>query len=191
MANENADMTLLQGLMTSLKTQTTTWLVAFVIGLLGLFSAQITESIKFALNRADLRTKQHEELTTEVSAYIFSADLLVEYIENGWTTKFAMTDLLTDYNKSITLLRKKEFVYAAWIKKYWGKEQLFRFDAFMESVATFDRALHSLNDEFEKVNYTEKQEKINPERAKEVLDQMKPSAAELRVDGRALLESLS
>jgi hypothetical protein len=38
---------------TSLKTQTATWLAAFVIGLLGLFSGQMTESVKFALNRAD------------------------------------------------------------------------------------------------------------------------------------------
>jgi hypothetical protein len=44
-----------EGVATSLKTQTATWLVAFAIGLLGLFSGRVTESVKFALNRADLR----------------------------------------------------------------------------------------------------------------------------------------
>src|SRR6185436_5688952 len=94
--------TWLQGLVTSFKTQTATWVVAFLIGILTLFSGRITESVKFALNRADLRTKQHEELATEISAYIFSAELNAEFIENGWTSKKAMTDLITEYNAAIT-----------------------------------------------------------------------------------------
>lgn len=183
--------TWLQGIGTSLKTQTATWFVAFVLGILGLFSGQITESVKFALNRADLRSKQHEEVASEVSAYIFSAELNTEFIENGWTTKKTMTDLITEYNTSITLLRKKEFVYSAWIKKYWGSNQLARFEAFMKSVAEYDQALHSLNDEFEKVTITGKQEKVDPERARKALEQMKPAAAKLRTDGRAFLESLN
>jgi hypothetical protein len=40
------------------------------------------------------------------------------------------------------------------------------------------------------VNITGKQEKIETERAKRALEQMKPAAAKLRTDGRALLESL-
>jgi hypothetical protein len=181
----------LQGLVLSLKTQTATWLVAFLIGILALFSGRITESVKFALNRADLRTKQYEDLATEISAYIFYAELTTEFIEHGWTTKKSMTDLITAYNTSITSLRKKEFVYAAWVKKYWGAAQLSKFDAFMKSVAEFDKAIHLLNDEFEKVNITGTQDRINPDRAKEALKQLKPAATKLRDDGRAFLESLS
>jgi hypothetical protein len=182
--------TWLQGLLISLKTQTATWLVAFLIGILGLFSGQITESVKFALNRADLRTKQYEELATEISSYIFSAELNTEFIENGWTTKKTMTDLITEYNTSYTSLRKKEFVYAAWIKKYWGTEQLSKFEALMKSVTEFDKALHSLNDEFENLNITGKEDKIDPERAKKALEQLKPAATKLRTDGRSFLASL-
>ncbi len=183
----NTKPTWLEGLSTSLKTQTATWLVAFLIGIFGLFSSHITESVKFALNRADLRTKQYEEVATEISAYIFSAELNTEFIENGWTDKKTMTDLIVEYNTAITSLRKKEFVYAAWVKHYWSDKQLAAFDAFMTSVTAFDKAIHSLNDEFEKVNVTGKQEKIDLGRAKKALEQMKPAAKKLRDDGRALL----
>ena len=69
-----------QGLTSSLKTQTATWLVAFLISILGLFSGKLTESIKFGLNRADLRTNQYDELATEISQYIFSAELTTKFI---------------------------------------------------------------------------------------------------------------
>jgi hypothetical protein len=183
--------TWLQGLATSFKTQTATWLVAFLIGILALFSGRITESVKFALNRADLRTKQYEELATEISQYIFSAELITEFVERGWTTKKTLTDLVTQYNTAITTLRKKEFVYTAWVQKYWGREQLSDFDEFMKSVVEFDKAIHSLNDEFEKVNITGKQEKVAPKRAEEALKLMRPAAAELRKHGRAFLASLT
>jgi hypothetical protein len=183
----NNKTTWLEGLSTSLKTQTATWLVALFIGILGLFSSYITESVKFAMNRADLRTKQYEEVAIEISAYIFSAELNTEFIENGWTDKKTMTDLIVEYNTTITSLRKKEFVYAAWVKHYWSDTQLAAFDAFMTSVTTFDKAIHSLNDEFERVNITGKQKKIDPERAKKALEQMKPAAKKLRDDGLTLL----
>ena len=186
-----ANPTWLEGLATSLKTQSATWLVAFLIAILGLFSGRITESVKFALNRADLRTKQYEELATEVSQYIFSAELNTEFIENNWTTKKTLTDLVTEYNTSITTLRKKEFIYAAWIQKYWGKEQAVKFDALMKSAGEFDKAIHSLNDEFEKVNITEEQQKVDSQRAKEALKLLQPAATKLREHGRSLLVSLS
>src|SRR5262245_56398718 len=97
-----------QGLVTSLKTQTATWLAAFLIGLPTLLSGQITESVKLALNRADLRTRQHEELAKDVSEYIFWAELNVEFVENGWTTKETMAELVGKYNLAITDVRKNE-----------------------------------------------------------------------------------
>ncbi|MBL8423973.1 MAG: hypothetical protein JNK06_10820 [Candidatus Accumulibacter phosphatis] len=181
----------LQGIATSFKTQTATWLVAFMIGIVSLFSGHITESVKFALNRADLRTKQYEELAIETSQHIFSAELITELIENNWTTKTTLTDLVTGYNTSITTLRKKEFVYAVWIQKYWDKEQSAKFDAFMESLREFDKAIHPLNDEFEKVNITGEQQKVDPQRAKEALKLLQPAATKLRERGRSLLVSLS
>lgn len=189
--NDTTSSTWLQGIAVSLKTQTSTWLVAFLIGILGLFSGHITESIKFALNRADLRTNQYEELATEISQYIFSAELTSEFIDNNWTTKETLTELINEYNTSITTLRKKEFVYIAWIKKYWGNSQSVKFDEFMEAVRKFDKAIHSLNDEFEKVRLTEERDKVDPERAKEALKLLQPAAQKLRVKGREFLASLA
>jgi len=99
--------------------------------------------------------------------------------------------LIKEYNTSITTLRKNEFVYSAWIKKYWDKEELAKFDGFMVSVHKFDQAVHSLNDEFEKVNITKKEQKIDPKRAKEALAVLQPGAAKLREDGRGLLTALN
>ncbi len=178
-------------LKTSLKTQTATWLVAMLIGILGLFSARVTGCIRVALNRADLRTKQHEELAIEVSQYVFSAELNVEFIENDWTTKRTMTALLEQYNASLTTLRKKEFVYLAWLGKYWGKDQEEKYESFMASLRTFDTALHSLNDEFEAVNIEEEKKKVSRERAEEALKLLKPAAEDVREKGRALLMSLA
>lgn len=192
MASEDTPTpTWLQGIGTSLKTQTATWFVALLIGILGLFSGHITESVKFALNRADVRTKQYEELATEVSQYIFSAELNTEFIENNWTTKKTLTELITEYNTSIATLRKKEFVYIAWIQKYWGKTEAAQFDKFMNAVLEFDRAIHSLNDEFEKINITGDAEEVDHERAKDALKLLKPAAKKLRDQGRAFLVSLT
>lgn len=185
-----ADNGLFDGIKTSLKTQTATWLVAAFIAILGVFSSHITESIKFALNRADLRTKQYEELASEVSRFIFSAEINTEFIENGWTTKQTMTELAKDYNDSITTLRKKEFVYLSWIHKYWGKNEVAQFETFMKSVREFDSAIHSLNDEFEAVNITGSKPKIDKKRAEEAAVVMKPAMESMRNQGRQLLAAL-
>lgn len=180
----------LDNIKSSLKTQTATWLVAFAIAMLGLFSSHITESVKFALNRADLRTKQFEELATEVSHYIFSAELNTEFIEHDWTTKATMTELLNEYNESITTLRKKEFVYQSWIQKFWGKTEADQFESFMKYVREFDSSVHSLNDEFEEVNIKGSKPKIDRERAREALKVMKPAIDNMRKQGRALLAAI-
>lgn len=178
-------------IVSSLKTQTATWAVTFVVAILGVFSSYITESVKFALNRADLRTKQHEELAMEVSHYIFAAELNTEFIEHDWTTKTAMTELLNEYNESITTLRKKEFVYMSWIQKYWGKDETAKFAAFMKSVREFDSTIHSLNDEFEAVNIKESKPKIDGRRAEEALKVMKPAIENMRKQGLEFLTTLA
>jgi hypothetical protein len=54
------------GIISSLKSQTATWLVALLIALLSIFSSQITERVKLALNRADLTSKYYEELASDL-----------------------------------------------------------------------------------------------------------------------------
>jgi hypothetical protein len=175
----------------SFRTQLGTWLVAFLIAILGLFSSWFTERIKFGLNRADLRTTQYEELASEMSQHIFFADLLTEFLDNGWTTRQTMTDLLKDYNTSIITLRKKEFVYTSWIHKFWGQEQVNSFNKFMSVVREFDTELHSLNNEFEAVNITGTQNKVDEKAAAKATQEMKPTLEKLHAEGHDLLMSLS
>ena len=101
-----------------------------------------------------------------------------------------MSKLLNDYNTSISTLRKKEYLYFAWINKYWGEDEAAKYDTFMNSVRAFDKALHSLNDEFEKVNITEEQKKVDRKRAEEALKEMQPAVKQLREQGRDFLVSL-
>jgi len=174
---------------TSLKSQTATWFVGFLIAILTIFSSQLTESVKFGLNRADSRTQQYEELASEISEYIFYAELSVEFIENNWTEKETLEKIVGGYNQSIITLRKKEFVYLAWLHKYWGEQEVDRFEKFMETVKTFDASIHSLNDEFGDVGRGRKL-KVDPKRAEEVLKVMKPAADKMREEGRLILRSL-
>ena len=174
----------------AIKSSLGTWFIGLLVGVLALFSSQVTESIKFALNRADARTRQYEELATEVSQYIFAAELTVEFIEKDWMTKQSLTGLVKDYNESITTLRKKEFVYLAWIRKYWGTEQMVQYRNFMQSVRSLDSAIHSLNDEIEAVNITGSKPKVDRQRAEEALKVMKPAVEAVRRNGELFLTSL-
>jgi hypothetical protein len=185
-----ADPNLLDNIKLSLTSQLGTWFVGLLIATLTLFSSRITESIKFALNRADSRTRQYEELAAEVSQYIFSAELAVEFIENDWTTKQSLTELLKDYNQSIMTLRKKEFVYLAWIRKFWNENQAIQYENFMKSVRVFDSTIHSLNDEFEAVNITGSKQKVDKKMGEEALKIIKPAVESLSKNGKSLLMSL-
>jgi hypothetical protein len=191
----NGEVTAMSGLWTaietSFRTQLATWIVAFLIGILGLFSSSITERIKFALNRANLRTTQYEELASETSSYIFSTELMAEFLEKGWTTKPTMTELLKDYNASITTLRRKEFVYSSWIRRFWGPDKVAVFKSFMSTVREFDAELHSLNNEFEKVNITGTQTKISDKAAADAVNHMKPTIEKLHARALELLMALS
>jgi hypothetical protein len=181
----------LENLFTSFKTQTVTWCVGAVIALLGVFSTNITESIKFALNKADLRVSQYEDMAAQMSNYIFVSELSTEYIERGWTTREAMLDVINDYNAAIIIMRKNEFLYYSRLQRYWGGDAPSRFETFMATVLKFDAAVHSLNDQFEAVNVTKKQDKVDAKRAEEAVKMTKPILEDLRNQGRALLTSLS
>jgi hypothetical protein len=164
----------------SFKTQTATWLVTFLIALLTLFSSKITESVKFALNRADLRSKYYEEIAMDLSEFIFQAELTVEFVHNGWTTPHALVPLVKDYNDSITKFRKKEFVYTSWVGHYWGEDKATKFATVAEAVKEFDKAIHSLNDELEAVNIKKSKPKMDPEKAKQAVGRMRPALEKLQ-----------
>lgn len=174
----------------SFEDQAATWFIGALIALLTAFSSRIVESVKFALNRADLRAKNYEELSIDLSEFVFSAELNHEFLANDWTTRETLTGLIKEYNDSITKIRKKEYVYSAWIEKYWGKKYLRDFSTVMGLIKAFDKIIHSLNDEFESVNIKKTKEKVDHKRAQEVVAQMGPKLDELKAKTHALLTKL-
>ena len=173
-----------------LKAQAGAWFVGFVISVLAIFSSKITEYIKFALNSADLRSKYYEELAVNLSDYNFEAELTVEFLDKGWTTAATMSPLMNQYNDSITELRKKEYVYLSWMNRYWGKAKVSELEGAYAAAKTFDTAIHSLNDEFEAVNITKSKQKVDPEKAKQAMTQLRPALANLQERSKKLLMDL-
>jgi hypothetical protein len=179
---------LVSGLGTSLRTQAATWFVGAVIALLSVFSSHLTEGVKASINRADLRTKSYEELSKDLSDYVFVSELSQEYIEHGWTSRDAMGPLIKEYNDAITKLRKNEFVYLSWLSRYWGKAEVKALSEVMATTRQFDQQVHALNDEFEAVNIKKSKKTIDKERGKEASLAMRPTLDALRSQVRALLE---
>lgn len=179
----------LDSIRTSLKTQTATWFVGVVFALLGLFSTRMVESARFALNRADLRSQQYEELATQVSQYMSAAEWCTEFLRNGWTTKDAMAGRITDYNNTLKALYAKKYVHRVWIQRYWDDDDSENFASFLASIEEFDAGLHALNDDFTRLHEGEIK-RIEPSRAEDALKVLHPAMESLRLSGSTFLESL-
>src|SRR5450759_3347923 len=176
------------GLGSSLRTQTATWFVGAVIALLSVFSSHLTEGVKASINRADLRTKSYEELSKDLSEYVFVSELCQEYIEHGWTSRDDMVPLIKEYNDAITKLRKNEFVYLSWLSRYWGKAEVEVLSKVMATARKFDQQVHALNDDFEAVNVKKSKKTIDKETGKKASEDMRPTLDALRTQVRDLLE---
>ena len=171
----------------SLRTQLLGWAVTALLGFLVIFPRYFMEKIKFALNRADLRVKQYEELAADVSQYISLAGYCAEFIHEENTPRETLAELNTKYNDSIMTLKKKEFVFLSWMKKFWGEEKTGQFERFMKATAELDSAFHSLNDEFAKVILEKKKPYIDRKRATEALEAITPALEAVRKLGHELL----
>jgi hypothetical protein len=124
------------------------WLAATIVGLLTIFSDKILERIRFRLNRADLRTKYFEELAIDLSAYVFYAEIFEERYRRGWTDDRDDLDAVGgEVNGAVTTLRKKEYVYRSWARRYWGPEAETKLAEAMNAVKAVDDAIHMFNDE--------------------------------------------
>jgi hypothetical protein len=135
----------------SLADQAGTWFVGFVLALLGLFSSRIVESVKFALNRADLRTKYYEELAVELSNFVFVIDRLVKvYYGSTWASSDEDKSAIAGaYDEAMSGICRKEYVYLSWLKRYWSMKGANAFIAIMEKIRAVDAVLIRLNEEDE------------------------------------------
>ncbi len=165
-------------------------MIAAVIGILSLFSDNLAERIKFALNRANARGDIYASLSNQLSGYIFDCELFEEHLANGWTTKDELTPIIVDYNKDITELRRKEYANRAMIAKYWDKERREEFAALMKEILAIDSAVHRLNDELEQVNILNKKERVDPARAKASAAELQKLLGEFEPQAEKLLDEL-
>ncbi|MBT9521863.1 MAG: hypothetical protein IV101_13340 [Dechloromonas sp.] len=173
----------------SLRSNLLQWVVTALITLLTVFSGYFTENVRLSINRADQRIKQYEDLTKELNKFVFSAELCVDMIENNWTRKETLIDWNKDYNSAITTLRQNEYVYRAWLNKYWSSNNVNEFNKVMTVIVSFDNEYRRLNNEIENVLYDE-QKKINERSAKEASEKLNPIKNNLVEVTKAFILSL-
>jgi hypothetical protein len=137
----------LKHLLNSFTHQAGTWFVGAVLALLGLLSARITEKIKFALNRADIRIKYYEEMATNMSHIVFIIDRLARvYYRSNWASDEDKSAIANEYNETMNSIFQKEYVYLSWLKRYWGQQALVAFTECMKKLRCVDLVLIQLND---------------------------------------------
>jgi hypothetical protein len=174
----------------SLKAQMATWAVGVVISCLAVFSSYFTENIRIALNRADLRSKFYEELALDLSEYVFDAELVVEHLDRGQTGADEMKSTIDDYNRSITDLRKREYVFLSWIGRYWGKSKVTELQDTYAAIKTLDAAFHDLNDEFDAVYVKKTKLAVDPDKIRKALVPLKPALSAVQEKTKTLLIDL-
>ena len=179
-----------QQLGSSFKERTGTYVVATVFTILTVFSDDLAGRIKSALNRADAREEKYAALSRELSGYVFDCKLIEEYLANGWTAKDAFAPIIIDYNNDITALQRNEYANRAILGRYWNKDRRNDFVEIMKEVQTLDSTVHSLNDEFEKVNVLKTKEKVDPVRAKSTASDMHNLLTEFTPHVEQLLDKL-
>lgn len=137
-------------LLHSFADQTATWFVGVVLALLGVFSGKLVETIKFALNRADLRTKYYEQLAVDLSAHVFAVNRLTKvYYGSTWASDEDKNAMAEQYNASMIKFCSQEYVYLSWLQHYWNKEMAQAFTRTMEKVRAVDTVLIQMNEDSE------------------------------------------
>jgi hypothetical protein len=121
------------------------WTCGVLILILTIFSEKLLEKLKFAMNRANLRTKQFEQMAMDLSNYIFSTELLHEYYVHGFTDAKTLNPIVEEYNDAITVIRRKEHVYRSWVARFWKSNQRQEFEQLFSTIINLDKAVHSLD----------------------------------------------
>ena len=127
--------------------QSATWFVGVVLTLMSLFSGRLAETIKFALNRADLRTQYYEQIATDISHFVFIVDRLVKvYFGSTWASDEDRGAIAAEYNETLNNISRKEYVYLSWLSHYWRRKMIGGFEQLMATIREVDSVLITLNE---------------------------------------------
>jgi hypothetical protein len=132
-----------------------TWLVLFLVGILTVFSDKIVGRVRFALNRADLRSNYYEQLALGLSTFVFYSDLFyVRHVRHE--SHFAdVGAIVGDVNESFVTLKTKEYVYRSWVRRYWSDDGVKRFESVMLSATNVYDAIIEFNEKGKENQKTE------------------------------------
>lgn len=179
----------MQTFKSKLKENITMYVITAIIGLLTIFSDSIAGRIKFELNRTDLRTSHHQELSENLSSFVFESENIAEYFENGWTTPKSLEALVGTYNEAITTLRKKEISTESLLHQFWKEADVKNFQETMALVKAVDAKVHSLTPEA--LSVIEGNAKtVNTAVTQPIITDLKVINQQLREKSRAFLDSL-
>jgi hypothetical protein len=123
-----------------------TWLILAFVGLLTALSDKIVGRVRFALNRADLRSKYYEELARDLSAFVFYADLFHVRHIRGESDFADLPAICDDVNEAFVTLKTKEYVYRSWITRYWSQKRVKGFESVMQATTAVYEAIIEFNE---------------------------------------------
>lgn len=165
-------------------------LVTSVVSLATIFSDQLLGAIKAEFNKADQRPIQQERIAKDVSAFIFTVENMIEFAEKNMTAKNELHFVVDPYNVATETLRKNEYVYLAAIQRYWDKQVVLQYEAFMSHVRCVDSAFHRFNDEYAAVEAGTKK-RADEHKLKPLVESATAAALNLQKSAKELLVSLS
>ena len=117
---------------------TISWGVPTTGALLALFFTPLLERIKVLLNRAEARSTEFEKMASDLSNLIYVMQLIHDYYKEGLTEDYQIDPISEKYNEAIYQVRKNEFVYLRWARKYWKQTQLPQFKRTFQLIREID-----------------------------------------------------
>jgi hypothetical protein len=130
----------------SLLNQVSGLLVAMVLAILGLFSGKLVETIKFALNRADLRSKYYEQIAVDISHLVFITSQIIRVYDSAWIGDDGKRALAEEYDGTMNKVFRMEYVYLFWVKRYWGRSKYQLFIKMMDALRILHEAFIRKNE---------------------------------------------
>ena len=156
------------------------WAIPIAGGLIVVLFTPLVETLKLSVSRGELRIRQYEEFATDLSRFLFQAELQHEYMSASWASQDDLDEITEEYNLAITTLRSKELVYLAWAERYWRPRELPTFQYVLKLVRQVDATIHAFNDGAFTPAKLQSLEERNAELKSAILELLAPKALMVR-----------